>query len=305
MFRYRGHRVWFCGCIAVELKQLQYFVAIVESKTISKAAKKLGMSQPPLSMQLKNLEEELQVQLIQRGQKNISLTVEGRVLYQRALSLLSMSDSIAREICDIRQGNEGTIRLGTISSCTAVYLNEKMREFKNAYPKVNFEVTEGNTYQLVDLMHQNALDAAIVRTPFQNGDFECIELEKEEMVVAGDEELLRGLPDRIIISDLKNIPIVTYRRMEKLIRDAFDKYGIAMNVYCINDDARTSLMWAGTSVAAAIVPKCICQFMRFGHLRVCTLDEKSLITQPVVIKNKGQYASKVVQNFLELFDYHD
>ncbi len=82
----------------MDFKQLEYFKAIVEEGTISAAARRLHMSQPPLSYQMKMLEEELQVQLFLRGTKRITLTEAGKVLYERAGSLLTMTDITKREV---------------------------------------------------------------------------------------------------------------------------------------------------------------------------------------------------------------
>ncbi len=82
----------------MELKQLEYFKAIVEEGTVSGAARILHMTQPPLSYQMKMLEEELQVQLYLRGTKKITLTDAGKVLYSRACSLLTMTDITKREV---------------------------------------------------------------------------------------------------------------------------------------------------------------------------------------------------------------
>ena len=87
----------------MEMKQLQYFRAIVDAGTISGAAKALHMTQPPLSYQIKMLEEELQVQLFFRGTKKITLTEAGKVLYARAGSLLKMTDIAKREVVKASQ----------------------------------------------------------------------------------------------------------------------------------------------------------------------------------------------------------
>lgn len=94
----------------MEIKQLEYFRAIVDEGTISGAARTLHMTQPPLSYQMKMLEEELQVQLFIRGSKKIRLTEAGKALYVRAESLLTMTDITKREVIKVSQAT--TIHLG-------------------------------------------------------------------------------------------------------------------------------------------------------------------------------------------------
>ena len=114
----------------MDLKQLRYFVAIAEEGTISAAAKKLHISQPPLSHQLMQLETELGVQLITRGARRSSLTDAGRILYKRARQLISLADAAEREIVDFGNGLQGTLHLGTVSSSGAALLGRRLAAFR-------------------------------------------------------------------------------------------------------------------------------------------------------------------------------
>lgn len=94
----------------MELKQLEYFCRVMEAGSISEAARRLNMSQPPLSYHMKMLEEELHVTLFQRGRRKIELTDAGRLLYERAGTLIHLERAIGREVSGT--GNVRTLRLG-------------------------------------------------------------------------------------------------------------------------------------------------------------------------------------------------
>ena len=115
----------------MNIKQLQYFVTIVENGTITAAAKKLGISQPPLSAQMKLLEEELGVTLMERGARQVRLTDAGRILYRRAVSIVELTDTTLKELTDFRSGISGVLRLGTVSSCGIGLLKSKMAAFRD------------------------------------------------------------------------------------------------------------------------------------------------------------------------------
>ena len=106
----------------MDLKQLKYFVTVAEEGTISAAAKKLFMSQPPLSIQMKLLEQELGCPLFERGQKHIRLTDTGKLLYDRAQNILKMEASMRQDIEACSRTEKDTIRLGVVSSviCTRI-----------------------------------------------------------------------------------------------------------------------------------------------------------------------------------------
>ena len=100
----------------MDIRQLQYFTAVVENGTISEAARKLHISQPPLSTQIKALESECGVTLFERGARHITLTEAGRLLYRHAVQILSLEKAAEAEMQNLRTGKQGSIRIGLISS---------------------------------------------------------------------------------------------------------------------------------------------------------------------------------------------
>ena len=120
----------------MELRQLEYFCRIVESGSIHEAARRLNMSQPPLSYQLKQLEQELHTALLMRTSKGVALTEAGQMLYQRACSLLEYARSTSREVSEA--GKKRVLRLG-ITSTTVPTILPDIARFVRAHPDVNFE----------------------------------------------------------------------------------------------------------------------------------------------------------------------
>ena len=98
----------------MELRQLSYFTTIVNEGNISQAAKKLNISQPPLSHQMKLLEAELGVTLFERGSRRIRLTPAGKTFYDRALAILDLSQAACTELTAQKQEIQGVVRLGII-----------------------------------------------------------------------------------------------------------------------------------------------------------------------------------------------
>lgn len=158
----------------MDIKQLKYFYVIAEEGQITSAAKRLHLSQPPLSYQLKNLEDELGVKLVERGSRNIKLTDAGLILYKRAKQILSLTKSTVDELKDFNQGTQGTLSIGTVSSSGASLLDSRLSIFHDKYPFINFEIYEGNTYELLEALTKGIIEIAIVRTPFNNSGINSI-----------------------------------------------------------------------------------------------------------------------------------
>jgi len=152
----------------MELRQLSYFTTIVNEGNISQAAKKLNISQPPLSHQMKLLEAELGVTLFERGSRRIRLTPAGKTFYDRALAILDLSQAARTELTAQKQEIQGVVRLGIISSAVEFVTRHYLAPFRQSYPKALFELHESNSYHLLDLLHSNQIDLAVIRTICQS-----------------------------------------------------------------------------------------------------------------------------------------
>ena len=283
----------------MDLKQLNYFLTVVNEQQITAAAKKLHMAQPPLSQQMKLLEEELGTQLFKRGPHRIELTDSGRLLARRAQQLLDMADSTTREIADLCQGLRGTLSIGTISSSGSILLSQGLQDFHKEFRDVHFEIHDANTYQLIELLEQGIIEIGIVRTPFNASQFHCEYLNSEPMAVA-----MTGpfdwCPDRtsIQLAELAKRPLIVYRRFNQLLADAFTAQSIQPEIYCRNDDARTTVLWANAGLGIALAPLSAMKLAAHENLHIKTIEEPSLETKIAVIWRRDTYLSHISQKFL-------
>lgn len=285
----------------MDIKQLKYFYTIAEEGKITTAAKKLHIAQPPLSYQLKNLETELGVKLVDRGSRSIRLTDAGLMLYNRAKQILNLTQTTIDEINDFKEGTHGTLSLGTVSSSGAPLVNNILTKFHNKYPYVNFEIHEGNTYELLEILNRGIIEAAIVRTPFNTYDLNSIYLPYEPMVAAMTEAINYSDSNTTDIKDLANKPLIFYRRFEKLIYEACENSGFHPKVFCKNDDARTTLLWANAGLGIAIVPKSSVGLIGSSNLICKEINDTSLSTRLAAIWPKNSYISSTAKNFFEMF----
>ena len=286
----------------MDLRQLKYFLTIAEEGQITLAAKKLKMAQPPLSQQLKLLENELGVKLVERGSRHIQLTEAGKILWNRAQHILELSDSVVKEINDFSKGVRGTLSIGTVSSSGATLLNEKMSEFRKQFSGMKFEVYEGNTFAIVDLLNKGIIEVGIVRTPFKTLNFECRYAKKEPMIaVMANEYNWNTKSPFVSIGELKDKPLIIYRRFEQLISDTCIEDGFEPEIFCINDDARTTLLWANAGLGIGIVPKSAFELSANHNLLYKEIKSEKLVTQITAIWIKDRYISSLAEKFIECF----
>ncbi len=169
----------------MELRQLECFAAVVEEGSISAAARKLHMSQPPLSLRMHQLEAECGVTLFVRGARQITLTEAGNLLFRYAREILELETAAGADLESLRRGRRGNIRLGLISSCGCRELYDGIRRFHTSHPDISFVIREGNTFDLQEDIRENRIELAVIRTPYRDASLEHITLRTDPMAAAG------------------------------------------------------------------------------------------------------------------------
>jgi DNA-binding transcriptional LysR family regulator len=296
----------------MNLRQLTYFRAIAEEGKITKAAERLHITQPPLSYELASLERELGITLVKRGPRGIELTDAGKLLYERSGRILSMTSATERELKSFGQGARGVLSLGMVSSSGGLVATEAMRDYAENYPDVQIRVHEGNTFAVLDMLERGVVDVGIVRTPFPVARLTCRYGEPEPMVAlipsdpvaspAWARDLAAAGPDSpVAISELDGIPLVFYRRFEQLFREQFADAGAALVAACINDDARTTCIWARSGFGVGLVPCTIVPMLDTKGLLARTINCSALVTRIAVVNRRDRYLPPVAKAFCELF----
>lgn len=283
----------------MDLKQLEYFVAVVDEGNISAAAKKLHMSQPPLSTQIHLLEDELNCILFERGARKIQLTEAGRMLYNRASVMLEMSRLIKKELNDYSSGKKGVLRLGIVSSVSNAALDEWIADFHSQYPNISFEISEANTYELIDMLEANLIELAIVRSPFQADGMEIYSLKREIMNAVGNKMYFEGMGDKVSLKDIAEKPLIFYRRWENIFLSAFQDADVSPYVFCLNDDARTTASWADKGLGIGILPESAKSLLNNKDTVAYEIDDDRLLTQIYIVVHRNAYRSEIAKIFID------
>lgn len=169
----------------MELRTLRYFLTVAQEQNITHAAQKLHMSQPPLSRQLQQLEEELGVTLFIRGKRKIELTDEGRYLMQQARYILNMADYTAAEL-SLMQNCEakGTLLLGVTETSSASVLPIVLPPFHQRYSKIEYDILCESSNEIIQKLEEGIIDIGFIREPFELSNLEAHFLKREKWIVA-------------------------------------------------------------------------------------------------------------------------
>ena len=286
----------------MDIRQLKYFITIIDEGSISGAARVLHMSQPPLSMQIQQLEEELGCKLLERNTRHIYPTEAGLLLYKRANAILDLCASTRTELLDITEGVSGNLRIGAISSVCSTTLVQWISQFHQKYEHITFDIKEANTYELIDMVRSGSIDLALVRTPFNAPDLKSLPLNQEALCVIGKDMYLKKYVDTkqpMALNDLADLPLIIYRRWENILRNAFVKAGLQPKIICINDDARTTADFAAAGLGVGIVPTSMNHFLEHSGILLHPLDIPDILTCTTLICRQNVYLPATARLFIE------
>ena len=168
----------------VKLRQLRYFESLAEARHFGHAAEACAVSQPALSMQIKELEDELGVSLVERRKSGIALTDQGREVADRARAILAS----VRDLLDYARHRDevlsGSLKLGAIPSIAPYLLPEVLPELQSRFPKLNLQLRETLTENLVNELLAGELDLILIALPIEDPEIETLHLFDDKFILA-------------------------------------------------------------------------------------------------------------------------
>lgn len=282
----------------MDFKQLQYFVTVAEEKSISAAAKKLFLAQPPLSRQIRLLEQEMGARLLERSVRGISLTPEGELLYKYATGLLETKLCLSREIRDVSQHHQDGLRVGIVPSASTAFLEKYLCSFHTAHPKVLLRLREGYN-DIIELLEEGLIDFAVMRTPIPPCDAHMLTLHTEPMVAIGHRCYFEDIPEgSVVLQALSGKPMVCHGRIELMLYNANLPFEPDQALFCTHSNMCTSFLSAQAGFGIAIVPRSLLDSFRLDRLAWRELAEEALNTRVVLLWKQGVNLSPAAARFI-------
>ena len=193
----------------MEIRILRYFLEIAREESMTRAAHTLHISQPTLSKQMKELEQELGKKLFKRGSTSMKLTDEGLLLRKRAEDILDMVDKTTAEFMALDEINGGDVYIGCAESYLIRHLAQAIKEFRQEYPLMQYHLLSGNTENVAERLDRGLLDFAFIVEPPNLSKYNYIEIpgaDKWGVVMRKDSPLAKK--QKIYVEDLYGLPLI-------------------------------------------------------------------------------------------------
>ena len=265
----------------MELRVLNYFLAIAREENITKAAQVLHVSQPALSRQMMQLEEELDVKLFTRSNHRIILTEDGLLLKRRAQELLSLAEKTKRDFLQKETELTGEIAIGSGEFRSTRELAKVMVAFRKRHPLVQFRIYSGNADNIQDYIGRGHLDLGVMGEPVDIRKYDFIPMPVKErwgVLVREDSELAEK--EQVEARDLLNIPLVTASRslqgeLSGWFGDLYGRMEIAAMGNLLYNEAM--LVESGIGAVLCIQLNCTYEKLRFIPLSPAVESRTALV----------------------------
>lgn len=292
----------------MDIRQLRYFLAIAKEEQITRAAKTLNMEQPPLSRQLKLMEQELGVTLFERNGKQLKLTQAGAILQKKAESLLHQLNETITEIQEINQGLRGTLSIGSVFSCVSL-LPKKIRHFRERYSSVIFKILEGDHFTLGEYLENRDIELVITRLPFESNyatdKYAIFRLPSDPFVVVVPQEWSDSQPS-IRMKDIASLPLLALKSdktvglNEKIVNEC-RRFGFEPNIVCECSSVAIIIALIVAGIGATILPKSVMSSFPISEIKMLDILDTTFQSEVGVVWLKERYLSKSAQAFIDTF----
>ena len=285
----------------MEIRVLKYFLTVAREEGINRAAEVLHITQPTLSRQLSQLEEEVGVKLFHRGARKITLTNEGILLRRRAEEILALVDRTEAELTQQEELVEGRIVIGCGELAAVQILPKMIQTFNQKYPLVTYDIFTANADLVKEQMEKGLIDIGVLLEPIDIEKFDFIRLTKKErwiVLMRPDDPLTEK--ERIKAKDLEGLPLILPRRQNvqnevaNWFGDSFQKVQI---LFTSNFNTNSAIMVQGglgySLVIEGAVPFWDKEKMTYRPL------EPELVASSVLAWKKQQPFSLAASKFIE------
>lgn len=280
----------------MELRVLKYFLAVAREENITKAAALLHLTQPTLSRQLMQLEEELGVQLFRRSRYHIELTEDGMLLRRRAQELVDLAEKTTREFTLREREIVGEIAIGAGETQSMSFLSRAMVSFREHYPKVTFRMFSANADDVKERLDTGLLDMGLLTEPVDVGRYAFCRMKERDRwgVLVRLNSPLANL-NSVTPDDLERVPLIisgresVQRELASWFGDRWERLQIAASFNLILNAANMVRYGVGTALSFDLN-------FSFDDLRFIPLSP-TMDTGTVLVWKKDQVLTPAVEAF--------
>ncbi|RMD98229.1 MAG: LysR family transcriptional regulator [Calditrichaeota bacterium] len=290
----------------MQIRTLKTFCDVVELHSFSEAAKVNHLTQSAVSQQISHIESEYGVRMIERAQRNLTLTPAGEVFYQACKDVLQRLEDVRLDISELSNLVAGTIKLESIYTIGLHDLPRYVKEFMSAFPDVQIHLTYRHSAEIYQDILSNMAHLGVVAQPQKNRQLDIYPCWKEKLVVIAPPSHRFAGKTAIPIAELDKEPFIAFERnipTRKLIDKTFRPHQVQPHIVMTLDNIETIKRVVENGTGISIVPKnSIHQELEDGTLVAIDILDVPLEREIAVISKKGRILSNAERKFIDLLE---
>ena len=242
----------------MDIEYFRNFIMMVDSQTLTEAAKRLNMVQPALSAQLKQIETNYKADLIitHRGGRRIELTEAGQLFYRRAKDIVRLADELKHEVQGVAQGEEGTLRISITPGAVNGFIDTYLQPFTKENPQFRSIFSEGNVDQQAEALLNGVSDIGVMNEPIPRGYlFELLTIRYRSLsaVMSNQQQWLKKPLQPLTIEDLAGVPLCVTRSLATRLESFFRERGLHQDISAVCSTNLFAMHWARRNMGIAVI----------------------------------------------------
>lgn len=287
----------------MEFKNLFAFMAVVEHGTFTEAAKQLYVSQPSLSKNIKKLEEDLDVELLDRSTRHVTLTDAGRIVYNQGNKIQQSLYEMRVSLDDLLNVEIGSIRLGIPPLVGTLFFPTMARIFQQHHPNITLELVEQGAKLIGPLVENGDVDLGIVVLPADERKFEVIPILEDQFYIFLHESHPLADCSSIHLKQLSDDPFILFTENFSLhdhVMAACQKSGFTPKVGYKSSQWDLIVELVASNLGVTLLPKSIYEKQNNPNIRMISIEGMNFYYRLGAIRKKKAYSPIAVQRFLDL-----
>ncbi|WLV25362.1 LysR family transcriptional regulator [Aciduricibacillus chroicocephali] len=285
----------------MDFRQLTYFIEVARCQSFTKASEKLHVSQPTLSKMVKNLEDDLAVELIDRSARQITLTDAGEIVLQEGQKIIESMGDLSNHLYDLMHLKRGKIKIGIPPLIDVLFFPRIIKGFKKLYPDIEIDLLERGGNKVMEEVREGLLDLGVVIMPDDETVYNCVPFHHDELNLFVHSGHRLAEREKVDMSELREEAFILFSEdftlHDKVIEEC-NKAGYDPHIAYVSSQWDFISEMIGEELGISIFPQAIASKVNERLVKSVPI-RPSIPWKLVTITKKGKYISKAAQVFID------
>lgn len=285
----------------MDIRHLTYFIEVAKQKSFTKASQVLCLSQPTLSKMVRNLEEALEVELLDRSSKKVALTVAGEIVFEEGQKILGSFEDLSSIVNDMMNLKKGKLKIGVPPLIAVLFFPKIIRGFRDLYPGITIQLIEKSAADVRQGIKDGALDFGVDVLPVE-GEFDVVPFIDEEMMLFVHSSHPLAVKEQVSLLDLKDEPFVYFQessKLRQLVVEECRKLGFEPIVLYESYNWELISEMVAENLGICIFPKSVVKKVDLSRVKVIPMVDPSMSWKLGIILNKEKYVSHAAREMIK------